>query len=431
MDKKVSSLAVSAVLIICILFSAGMTGCGKDGAAPPVAVSASPSSTVAQQVTVQLTPASQQTPVTQQIPVSQQTPVSKKTPVSQQSANNSGKTVDLVICLDTSNSMDQLIASAKQKLWDIVNTVSTLKPTPVLRVALLSYGNTGYGQQTGWVRMDTDFTTDLDLVNEKLFSLSTNGGTEYVARVLSDSLHKLSWQKGKDSLRLIYVAGNENANQDRQLSIKTVCQEARQYDTVVNAIFCGDQAHGDRLGWREVATLGGGSFFAIDQARGVAVIKTPYDEKLATLSNELNGTYVAYGQEGQKSQARQSAQDSNAAGMSMYAAASRAEAKSSGLYNNKGWDLVDAKKDKSFKLESVRKEELPAEMQTMNTREQEEYVSRMSEKRNKIQKEIQDISQQRKDFLKKAEQQKPAGGTLDSAIVQSITDQAKKKGLTQ
>src|SRR5437016_1260597 len=34
-----------------------------------------------------------------------------------------GKSIDVVICLDVSNSMDGLIASAKTKLWIIVNSI--------------------------------------------------------------------------------------------------------------------------------------------------------------------------------------------------------------------------------------------------------------------------------------------------------------------
>src|SRR6185295_20119267 len=79
-----------------------------------------------------------------------------------------GQPIDVVICLDTSNSMDGLIASAKIKLWDIVNDLAKVKPAPDLRVALYSYGNDGYDAQKGWVRKELDFSTDLDMVFKKL-----------------------------------------------------------------------------------------------------------------------------------------------------------------------------------------------------------------------------------------------------------------------
>src|SRR5207344_889160 len=73
--------------------------------------------------------------------------------------------VDVAICLDVSSSMDGLVASAKQKLWDVVNDLARAKPTPNLRVAVFSYGNNAYDPKTGWVRQELDLTSDLDRVS--------------------------------------------------------------------------------------------------------------------------------------------------------------------------------------------------------------------------------------------------------------------------
>ena len=66
------------------------------------------------------------------------------------------KDVDLVICLDVSGSMNGLIDSAKVKLWDVVNELAKVKPTPNLRVGLYSYGHDTYPAANGWVRKDLD-----------------------------------------------------------------------------------------------------------------------------------------------------------------------------------------------------------------------------------------------------------------------------------
>src|SRR5215475_3983003 len=92
-------------------------------------------------------------------------------------------TVDVVLCLDVSSSMNGLIDSAKIKLWDIVNDLGKAKPAPILRVGLYSYGHTTYDARKGWVRKDVDLTTDLDTVYQKLNALTIHGGEEYVARV--------------------------------------------------------------------------------------------------------------------------------------------------------------------------------------------------------------------------------------------------------
>src|SRR3954468_6404974 len=86
------------------------------------------------------------------------------------------RAVDVVLALDTSNSMDGLIDSAKRKVWAIVNDLAKIDPAPTLRVALYSYGNDTYDAKAGWVRKDLDLTGDLDAVYKQLFALTTQGG---------------------------------------------------------------------------------------------------------------------------------------------------------------------------------------------------------------------------------------------------------------
>src|SRR5947208_2105460 len=105
--------------------------------------------------------------------------------------------VDIVLCLDVSNSMDQLIASAKGKLWDIVNDLGKVKPAPQLRVGLYSYGHLNYDPKKGWVRKEVDLTADLDTVYQKLNALTIYGGTEYVARVCRDAIAEQKWSDEK------------------------------------------------------------------------------------------------------------------------------------------------------------------------------------------------------------------------------------------
>src|SRR5712692_7909201 len=137
------------------------------------------------------------------------------------------KSIDVVICLDVSNSMDGLISSAKTKLWDIVNELAKAKPTPNLRVGLYSYGNDGYDPKIGWIRKDLDLTTDLDALYQKLTALTTNGGTEYVTRVCRDAIVQQKWNDSKDALRIIFVCGNEPASQDPVVKLKEATDLAK------------------------------------------------------------------------------------------------------------------------------------------------------------------------------------------------------------
>src|SRR5262245_35887539 len=139
-----------------------------------------------------------------------------------------GKPIDLVLCLDVSGSMNGLIDSAKLRLWDIVNELARLKPTPNLRVALYSYGATAYPADKGWVRKDVDLTEDLDDVYKSLNALRTGGGDEYVARVTKTALDDLKWSDDKGALKFMFVAGNEPVDQDKVVSLHDVAANAKK-----------------------------------------------------------------------------------------------------------------------------------------------------------------------------------------------------------
>ena len=205
-------------------------------------------------------------------------------------ASDARRDVDLVIALDVSGSMEGLIESAKQRLWDITNELAQARPVPELRVAIMSYGRPSYGEQTGYVHIDLPFTADLDAVNATLFAFRTDGGDEYVARAIQTSLDTLQWSQDRDALQVVFVAGNEAATQDPRLTIEQAAAAAARRGIVVNAIYCGADGDPDAQGWRRVAASTNGLYASIDQhAAAVANVETPFDAKLAALNDELNG----------------------------------------------------------------------------------------------------------------------------------------------
>ena len=338
--------------------------------------------------------------------------------------------VDIAICLDTSGSMDGLIGSAKQKLWSIVNEFVFAQPMPELRVALFTYGNDGHDPEGGWVKLETGLTEDLDLVSERLFAQTTNGGTELVGRVVNAAAGQLDWSQEVDALKLVIVAGNETADQDTVVSFRQACGSAIARDIMVNAIYCGAPGDADAASWREVARLADGQFAAIDQGLGQLAIATPFDAELATLSTGLNETYLAYGAQGAWSLNNQVVQDSNAVGLNSEAAASRAFCKANGLYNCASWDLVDAVRTQSVVLADIKVEDLPEEMKVMTPEQREVHVATMQERRSSLQAQVNDISKEREAFLQAelAKQQGAQAVSLDAAIKRLVRDQARAKG---
>jgi hypothetical protein len=340
--------------------------------------------------------------------------------------------IDLVLCLDTSNSMDGLIASAKIKLWDIVNDLAKVQPAPDLRVALYSYGNNGYDEKRGWVRKELDLTRDLDEIYKKLNSLTTNGGQEYVARVCHDALAEQKWSTDAKALRIIFVCGNERAGQDPREKLAEIGGKAKVQNVVINSIFCGPAAHADAQDWKEFASLAGGKFANIDQHRSAVAIATPFDKELGELSTKLNGTYLAFGALAREKAANQSLQDTNALRLSPAAAATRASAKAGALYRNAEWDLVDrCKEDPNFDVSKLSEAELPDEMRKLKPNERAAYIKKKAEERASLQKQITDLSQKRDGFVRDYQKKHPttAEQAFEAAIRQMLRDQAGVKGV--
>lgn len=348
--------------------------------------------------------------------------------VQPQQQQQRAKKVDLVIALDTSSSMDGLIDSARTKLWDVVNLLAHATPQPILRVGVISYGNSGYDRNAGWVRRDVELTTNLDGVYEKLFALRTNGGEEYVARAVHDATHDLAWDQDPSTLKIIFVAGNEPANQDPMIPVAQALAEARQKGIFVNAIYCGSKTAGESTGWQEVAQLGRGEFAAIDQNH-VAVIATPMDAELARLSSQLDETYVGYGAAGGQRAALQQQMDVSAVAASPPAAAARASAKASPLYRNDEWDLVDARAQDKKKVAAMPAHVLPPAMRAMNEKERDAYLDGKAKQRADVQQRIAELSRQRDGYLaKERKKSATAHNGFDDAVTTTIKSEATKAG---
>ncbi len=339
------------------------------------------------------------------------------------------KLIDLALCLDTSGSMQGLINAARQRLWEVVNELATAQPAPTLRVALLTFGSEG-SEADGYVVVRTPFTTDLDLVSEKLFALGTNGGTEYVGRVVKTAVDRLQWS-GPDAAKILFVAGNESADQDRTAPFREVVKHAYGLGVRVNSIYCGNPDDGDAPLWREVAVVGQGRFAAIDHNQAVVAVASPFDADLVELSKQLNGTYLAYGEKAKESRERQTAQDANAA-PSAPAAAGRAASKAGALYDNRGWDLVDKSRDEGFDLAKVPVEELPEEMKTMTPAQRQSHLAAKTAERAALAAKVKELDAKRTAFVKAemAKQGLDDTKALDRAIRDAVREQAGAAGFT-
>lgn len=339
------------------------------------------------------------------------------------------QTIKVALLLDTSNSMDGLINQAKAQLWEIVNELSYAKygqKKPNLEIALYEYGNSNLPSREGFIRQVLQFSNDLDEISEKLFSLTTNGGNEFCGQVIQTSLNELSWGNNKNDLRLLFIAGNEPFTQGK-INYKDAITNAKEKDVAINTIFCGNYSNGISGMWKDGADLGGGDYLTINQDKKVVHIVTPYDDEIIILNKRLNKTYIYYGVQGYSSFAKQKKQDDNAYEMEEVVAVKRAVSKSSRLYDNSNWDLVDADKKKKVNYSKIKKNKLPKELQNKSESEIKTYVKKQAKERAAIQKKIKELDTKRRSFIAK----KQKGGTqkdvLNNVMIKAIKRQAKLK----
>jgi hypothetical protein len=341
--------------------------------------------------------------------------------------------VQLALLLDTSNSMDGLIDQARSRLWQVVNDLATARcdgSRPRLEVALYEYGNNSLSAEGNYIRQVSGFTSDLDLISDRLFGLRTNGGSEYCGAVIEQAINCLAWSNRDSDLRLLFIAGNEPFDQG-PVDFRRAVRAATRAGVTVNTIFCGPYNEGVATLWQNGAQLAAGCYTAIDQDKRVPVIDAPQDREIARLNASLNATYLAYGEQGRERSEMQQRQDSLAAAAAPSVAAERAQSKATALYDNRSWDLVDAVREGEVDVANVKSEDLPQELRGLSVIEREEKVAAAAAERKRIQAQIQQLAAEREAYIQ-SEMTKLAAASgdntaaLDDAIRQSVRAQAAK-----
>ena len=343
--------------------------------------------------------------------------------------------MEVVFVLDTTGSMGGLIQAAKEKIWSIATTMAQAQPAPEIRIGLVAYRDRG----DSYVTRVVDLSADLDSLYATLMEFQADGGgdgPESVNRALYDAVHKVSWGQDDDAYRVVFLVGDAPPHMDYQDDVKypVTLAAARQRGILVNAIQCGDSSDTART-WQQVAQLGQGEYLRVEQSGGAVAIATPFDEKLATLSEQLDDTRLYYGSEEEKEQQKRKlkATEKLHAGSSVASRARRAtfNASESGAANLLGkGELVEDVASGRVDLSSIEREALPASLQAMSPQEQQALIEENARRRDALKDEIRQLSGQRAAYLKqKVEEAGGAPDSLDEKIFNAVRTQAGKKGL--
>lgn len=342
--------------------------------------------------------------------------------------------VDVVFVLDTTGSMGGLIQTAKEKIWSIATTMASAQQTPEIRIGLVAYRDRG----DAYVTKVVDLSNDLDSVYATLMDFEANGGgdtPESVNEALYAAVHNMSWSQTKQAYRVVFLVGDAPPHMDyAEVRYPEIIASAQQKGIVINTIQCGEIQSAVEP-WTQIASLGRGNFFQVEQAGGAVAFNTPFDEEIATLSAKLDDTRLYYGTDEEKDRMKGKV----AATEKLHEGASFASRARRGAFNASGGgranmlgdnELVDAVASGTINLDDIDKNALPTVVAEMGPAEQKVYVAELAEKRSGLQRQIKELAQDRDGYLtKKVEEAGGLKSSLDQKLYEAVKEQAGEAGL--
>jgi Mg-chelatase subunit ChlD len=174
--------------------------------------------------------------------------------------------VEVTFVLDSTGSMGGLIDGAKQKIWSIANSIIAQKPSPEVRIGLVTYRDRG----DDYVTKRFDLTDDIDTVFRNLQTFEADGGgddPESVNQALDDAVNRIGWSTDKSILKIIFLVGDYPPHMDYADDVKypVSCRRAAERGIIINTVQCGDVPE-TRAVWQDIARRAEGSYVALAQS---------------------------------------------------------------------------------------------------------------------------------------------------------------------
>jgi hypothetical protein len=339
--------------------------------------------------------------------------------------------IEICFVLDTTGSMSGLIEGAKQKIWSIANEMISAKPTPDIKIGLVAFRDRG----DEYVTKSFDLSDDLDAIYGHLRSFRAEGGgdtPESVNEALHDAVHKMSWNARRDVLKIIFLVGDAPPhNYPDGPRYPDVCQEAVKKDIIINTVQCGTMPQTTPV-WKEIAQLSEGSYVAIPQSGGMVAIATPLDAELARLNRELNKTVIAYGDERVRRAVAGKVVAAEAAPAAVAADRLSYSFQAGPGVVTGGGELLGELAGGRLDLKDVRKEQLPAELQTLSEDELRSHIADQQGARAELRKRILALQEKRQAFIGKEQKRLAAegqGDSFDAKVAEMVRSQAARKGI--
>lgn len=340
--------------------------------------------------------------------------------------------IQVVFALDVTGSMSGLLAAAKDKIWSIASSLSQGDEGTQVSMGIVAYRDRG----DNFVTKITDLNTDLDVVFAELQALSAAGGgdtPESVNQALYDAIHQISWDESPTTMRTIFMVGDCPPHMDYSDDVKypESCKIARQKDIVVNTILMGGDGSTAST-WGNMASLGGGDYFATGMDAGSIAITTPFDEEIRAKSAEIESSKMYWGTEDVRVE-QETIKDikiKTESTMSVESAARRAEYMNTGASDADFYgenELLNDIEVGAVKIAELDEDLLPAELKAVSVEEREEFVLDMIETRNDNKAELEKLIEERSKYIDVNVASEVKASSLTLNVFNSLKKQAKGK----
>ena len=151
-----------------------------------------------------------------------------------------GKSIDLAFCIDTTGSMSAEIETVKAQVKSIVAKLNHGQSTKRVRVALVAYRDKG----DDYVTKVIPFSSDVDKFTKDISDLNADGGgdgPEAVDKGVHAALNELSWDREKNTAKVLYVIGDAPPHfEPSDYSLYTEARDASTKGISISTISCGD-----------------------------------------------------------------------------------------------------------------------------------------------------------------------------------------------
>ncbi len=337
--------------------------------------------------------------------------------------------VEVAFVLDTTGSMGDLIDGAKRKIWSIATTIVDNNPNAEIAMALVAYRDRG----DDYVVKSTPLSTDVQGLYGKLIKLEAAGGgddPESVNEALDKAISGLQWSSGANVKHIVFLVGDAPPHMDyaQERHYPEILKIAAEKHIAVNAVQAGEMVETTPI-WKEIAQFGHGRYISIPQNGGeVVIVVTPFDDDILHMQEQLDGSIVPYGSDGQKLEL-------NKKMVAKAAAPDSVKIDNSGFYAKRKiakevvtgrGDLVADVTNSGLDVSSIAENELPDDLKALPAPQRKQWLTEKMQSRKLLEDKMASLIAKRDAFVFEQRKKKVASmksDSFDSAVEETLKSQ--------